>query len=109
VITIGKTVLSGSEPEQVRDQTEGLAPARLRDLAISLATCPDLTVSVITYADGSQELEVLHTGPPYPTEDTIDQGRFAGQPGQTLSITSPDAVQEAVQLVRQTLGAASAA
>lgn len=109
MITIGKTVLSGSEPEQVREQTEGLAPDRLRDLAISLATCPDLTVSVITYADGSQELEVLHTGPPYPTEDAIDQGRFAGQPGRTLSITSQDALRDAVELVRKTLGASSAA
>jgi len=109
VITIGKTVLSGSEPEQVRDQTEGLAPDRLRDLAISLATCPDLTVSVITYADGSQELEVLHTGPPHRTEDTIDQRRFAGRPGTTLPIASPADLHHAVEMVRQTLGATSAA
>ena len=109
MIIIGKTVLSGSEPQQVRDQTEGLAPASLRELAVSLATCPDLTVSVITYADGSQELEVLHTGPPYQTEDTIDQRKFADRAGATLPITSQADLHHAVQLVRQTLGAASAA
>ncbi len=109
MITIGKTVLSGSEPQQVRDQTEGLVPASLRDLAVSLATCPDLTVSVITYTDGSQELEVLHTGPPRQTEDTIDQRKFADRPGTTLPITSQADLHHAVRLVRQTLGAASAA
>ena len=54
--------------------------ARLRDLALHLASYRDLRVSVITYEDGSAELEVLHTGPPHHTEATIDHGKFAGLP-----------------------------
>jgi hypothetical protein len=72
VIKICKTVLSGAAPGHNREQTEGLAPAQLRELAVQLAADPDLTVSVITYDDGRQELEVLHTGPPHRTEHTID-------------------------------------
>ena len=71
MITICKTILSGTAPGQIRDQTSGLASAPLRDLAVKLAADPDLTVSVITYSDGRQELEVLHTGPPHHTEDTV--------------------------------------
>ena len=48
-----------------------------------------LTVSVITYSDGRQELEVLHTGPPHHTEQTIDSDRFTRQPGRTLPIAEP--------------------
>ncbi len=107
MITIGKAVLSGSAPGQIRDQTEGLAPARLRDLAVQLAADPDLTVSVITYGDGTQELEVLHTGPPHRTEHTVDCHRFTRQPGrtqaQTLSIADPDGLQHAVALVQSIL------
>ena len=62
-----KTVLSGAAPGHIREQTEGLAPAQLRELAVQLAADPDLTVSVISYDDGRQELEVLHTGPPHCT------------------------------------------
>ena len=107
MIMIGKAVLSGSTPSQIRDQTEGLASARLRDLAVQLAADPDLTVSVITYDDGTQELEVLHTGPPHHTEHTVDCRRFARQrPGtqaQTLSIADPDGLQHALALVRAIL------
>jgi hypothetical protein len=108
VITISKTVLSGSAT-QVRNQTKGLAPARLRDLAVRLAACPELTVSVISYQDGSQELEVLHTGAPRRTEDTVDHRKFAGHPGETLPVSSQDGLHRAVQLVRRTLRDASAA
>ena len=76
VIKISKTVLSGAAPGHIREQTEGLAPAQLRELAVQLAADPDLTVSVITY-DGSQEVEVLYTGPPHRTEDTIDRWKFS--------------------------------
>lgn len=104
---ICKTVLSGSTSEQIRDQTEGLAPAQLRDLAVQLAGDPDLTVSVITYDDGRLELEVLHTGPPHRTEHTIDRCRFTGQPqeeaSRTLSIATPAGLQDAVTLVRAIL------
>jgi hypothetical protein len=53
VIKICKTVLSGAAPGHIREQTEGLAPAQLRELAVQLAADPDLTVSVITYDDGN--------------------------------------------------------
>ncbi len=107
MITISKVVLSGSTPGQIRDQTEGLAPARLHDLAVQLADDPDLTVSVITYDDGTQELEVLHTGPPHRTEHTVDCRKFTRQPSgtqaQTLSIADPDGLQHAVALVQAIL------
>jgi hypothetical protein len=112
VIRICKTALSCTSPEHVREQTEGLEPAQLRDLAVQLAADPDLTVSVITYDDGRQELEVLHTGPPHHTEHTIDCCRFSRQPGQapsrTLSIATPAGLQDAVLLVRGILRGATA-
>jgi hypothetical protein len=49
VIKISKTVLSGAAPGHIREQTEGLAPAQLRELAVQLTADPDLTVSVISY------------------------------------------------------------
>ena len=65
MIKICKTVLSGAAAGHIREQTEGLAPAQLGELAVQLAADPDLTVSVITYDDGRAELEILHTGPPH--------------------------------------------
>jgi len=107
MITICKAILSGAKPAQIREQTEGLIPGWLRDLAVKLAGDPTLTVSVITYQDGAQELEVLHTGPPHHTEHSVDRRRFARQrPGtqaQTLSIADPDGLQHALALVRAIL------
>jgi hypothetical protein len=104
VTTICKTILSGSTPEQIRDQIDGLAPAQLGELAASLAEDPDLTISVLAYDDGRLELEVLHSGPPHRTEHTIDRRRFARQPQATpprnLSITTSADVQDAVAVVR---------
>ena len=40
MITIRKVILSGSTPGQIRDQTQGLASAPLRDLAVQLAGDP---------------------------------------------------------------------
>jgi hypothetical protein len=77
MITFCKAVLSGATPQQIRDQTSDLAPARLRYLAVRLAEHPDLRVSVSTYDDGSQEVEMLYTGPPHRTEDTIDRWKFS--------------------------------
>lgn len=110
--TICKTILTGTSPQQIREQTEGLAPARLRDLAARLAARRDLTVSVITYDDdGAQELEVLHTGPPHRTEHTIDCRKFTrqpGPPGWTLSIAGQSGLHDAVRLIHQTLVNAAA-
>jgi hypothetical protein len=107
MITIRKDILSNATPQQIRDQTANLS-APLRDLAVSLAEDPNLTVSVITYDNGAQELEVLHTGPPHRTEDTIDQGRFTRQPDatppRTLAIATQSALADAVELVRAILG-----
>lgn len=107
MITFHKTILSGATPQQIRDQTSDLAPARLRDLAVRLAADPDLRVSVITYDDGSKEVEVLHTGPPHRTEDTIDRLKFTrpdpAASARALSVTSESGLQDAVDLVRATL------
>jgi hypothetical protein len=107
VIKICKATLSGSAPGQIREQTRGLGSAPLRELAAQLAGDPGLTVSVITYDDGRQELEILHTGPPHHTEDTIDTRRFTRQSQQTpvrsLSVIGPGGVQDAVALVRAIL------
>ena len=83
MITICKTVLSGAAPARIREQTEGLESGWLRDLAVKLAGDSALTVSVITHEDSTQELEVLRTGPPHHTEETIDSARFTRQPGRT--------------------------
>jgi hypothetical protein len=107
VISICKTILSGTPPEQIRDRTEGLDSAPLRDLAARLAADPNLTVSVITYSDGRQALEVLHTGPPHNTDDTIDHHRFARQtqeaPGWTLPVSTQAGLQDAVTMIRTLL------
>jgi hypothetical protein len=82
-------------------------PARLRDLAVQLAGHPDLTVCVVTCDDGAQELEVLHTGPPHRTADTIDRRRFSCQPSgtsvRTLSIASQADLQDAISLIQDIL------
>ena len=105
MIKICKTVLSGASPGHIREQTEGLAPAQLRELAVELAADPDLTVSVIIYDDGRQELEVLHTGPPHRTEDTIDCCRFecAATPARTMSVSTPAALLDAAEAIRDIL------
>ena len=108
MITISKAILSGSTPGQIRDQTQrARVRAAPRPCRRSWPRDPDLTVSVITYDDGTQELEVLHTGPPQLTEDTIDCLRFtrqpSGTPARTLSIASPAGLQEVVTLVRAML------
>jgi hypothetical protein len=64
MITIRKARLSGAAPDRIRARAQRLGSGWLRDLAVKLAGDPDLTVSVISCADGKQELEVLHNGPP---------------------------------------------
>ena len=65
MITIRKARLSGAAPDRIRERAQRLGSGWLRDLAVKLAGDPALTVSVISYADGKQELEVLHTGSPH--------------------------------------------
>ncbi len=112
MITISKIILSGVAPARIRDQVSGLASAPLRYLAVQLASDTDLTVSVITYQDGRQELEVLHTGSPGHDEATIDCHRFTRQPPaaspRTLPVAGPADLRDAVSLVRAILRDAAA-
>ncbi len=131
MITIRKAVATRVPPDQIRaviealtsgsgtsgSGTSGSGPgdaevaARLRDLALHLASYRDLRVSVISYEDGSAELEVLHAGPPHHTEATIDRGKFAGRPatesGWIVDLTGDSALEHATDLIRGTLLAAS--
>jgi hypothetical protein len=113
MITIRKAILSGTALEQIRDRASSLASVPLRDLAANLAADRELTVSVITYQDGREELEVLHTGPPHRDENTINRRRFSRQPhstsSPTLPIASPADLQNAVNLIRAILRNASTA
>jgi hypothetical protein len=120
VITIHKAVLSGATLSEIRDQVEELArgpggnaaAARLRDLAVELAAHRDLRVSVITYEDGTEELEVLHAGPPHLSENTIDCGKSAdlarAAPDSTLCLAGESGIRDAVNLIRATLRNAGA-
>jgi hypothetical protein len=126
MLTIRKAVATRVPPDQIRAGIEALTSrsgtsepgpgdaeveARLRELALHLASYPDLRVSVIIYEDGSAELEVLHAGPPHHTEATIDRGKFAGQPaaesGWVVDLTGDSALERATDLIRGTLRAAS--
>jgi len=137
MITIRKAVARRVPPDQIRAGIEALISrsgaagsgtagsgtagsglgddavvARLRDLAVQLASYRDLQVSVITYEDGSAELEVLHAGPPHHTCDTIDCAKFAGraaaEPGWVVDLADDSALQHATELIRAALLAASA-
>jgi hypothetical protein len=137
MITIRKAVASRVPPDQILAVLEALtagpgtagpgtpgpgtagsgpgdaaAAARLGDLALRLASYRDLRVSVITYEDGSAELEVLHSGPPHHTAATIDRGKFAGQPatesGWVVDLAGDSALEHAIELIHGTLLAASA-
>jgi hypothetical protein len=107
MISIRKDILSGATPPQIRELTATLAPTQLRELAVSLADDPDLTIAVITYDSGTQELEVLHTGPPHHTEHTIDPRKFtrepAATPARTMPVTTASALQDAIQAIRALL------
>jgi hypothetical protein len=132
MITIRKAVARRVPPDQIRAGIEALISrsgaagsgtagsglgddavvARLRDLAVQLASYRDLQVSVITYEDGSAELEVLHAGPPHHTCDTIDCAKFAGRTaaerGWVVDLADDSALQHATELIRAALLAASA-
>ena len=84
MIPFRKVTLSGSAPDRIREQTEGLESGCLRDLAVKLAGDAALTVSVLTYADGRTELEVLRTGPPGETASH----ETAGQTGHARGLTA---------------------
>jgi len=93
MITANKRLLSGT-PDEVRttvedlardqDDPEYLAGTWLRELAINLAACDRLTVSVVSYDDmAGYELEVTLASAPY--LDPIVIGR--SRPGDHCQIT----------------------
>lgn len=118
MITIQKSHLSGSRDDLqrtveylARDQEsqEYLAGTRLRELAIALAMQADLHVSAVTYADGSQELEVVLTD--HPSRDPIIIGRdhLGGHAQLTwegwLSIGDQPGIETVVNLIKAVLNA----
>jgi len=79
-----------------------LAGARLCDLALALAEHSSLRVCVISYDDGSSELQILHTSPA-----AADLAGFTGTArellGQIHSIASDCDVQTAAGLIHAVL------
>ena len=104
---ISKTILSGAPPDQVRALAAGLATVPLRALAIHLADDPALAVSVITYQDGTAELEVLHTGPPRPDPQATSPGQLL--PPRTLPLATPADLDDAITMIRALIRLAATA
>jgi len=85
MITVRKDLLSGT-PDEVSKRVEELsrgvtlheymAGTRLRALAVELAKRAGLTVSVVTYDDESQELEVVISGNPHCDAIMVDRDKF---------------------------------
>ena len=119
MITIQKAHLSGSFDDLQRtvedlacDQgpREYLAGTRLRELAIALAMQADLRVSVVNYADGSQEVEVALTDHPNCDPIVIGRDQFGGQCQLTwerwLPIEDQPGIETVVNLIQAVLNAA---
>jgi hypothetical protein len=104
VTIISKAILSATTAQHVRDVVSGLDPAPLWGLALELAARPGLRVSVITYQDGSTELEVLAAGPPHHDEHTIDCRRYTrtDQLGQSriLPPAGQSGLHDAVDMIQ---------
>ncbi len=117
MITIRKAVVNRIPADQIRAGLEALArrpetTQRLRELALMLASDRDLRVSVISYEDGSSELEVLHAGPPHHTAPTTGRpksgGPDAGAPGWVASLADESALADTTELIREMLRGAIA-
>jgi hypothetical protein len=119
VITIQKSRLSGSlgdlhrkVEDLTRDQGphEYLAGTQLRELAVALALQADLHVSAVTYADGSQEIEVVLTDHPDSDPIVIGRDHLGGQCQLTwerwLPIGDQPAIETVVNLIQAVLNAA---
>jgi hypothetical protein len=118
VITIQKALISGTlddlqrkVEELARDQGpyEYMAGTRLRELAVALAMHDDLRVSVVTYENGSQELEVVLTGDPHCDAVMIDRNKLGDQCQVTwerwLAINDAPSTHIAVGLIKAVLKA----
>ncbi len=116
-MTVRKDLLSGT-PEDVARKIEDLscglalheyvAGTRLRGLAVELAKRANLQVSLVTYEDQSQELEVLLAGDPCRDAIMIDRDN-AGDLCQLtwdrwLAIRNDYEIEKTADLIAATLG-----
>jgi hypothetical protein len=86
MITICKTILQRRSARPDPGTDRGLASAGSADFSVKLAEDSALTVSVRTHED-STRTEVLRTGPPHHTEQTILR-QVHPPPGRTHHIAS---------------------
>jgi hypothetical protein len=115
MITSQKTILSGS-PSDIRRTVEELAfdqephehqaGARLRELAVSLAMQPGFSVSVISYEDGSQELEVVLTDHPGCDPIVIGRDQSGGRCQVSWDLWLPIDDQPGIETIVNLIGVA---
>jgi hypothetical protein len=118
VITIRKALLKGSLDDLQRkvedlacDQgpQEYITGTRLRELAVALAMQTDLCVSVVTYEDESQELEVVLTDHPSSGAISIGRDQLGGRCQLSwerwLPINDQPSTETVVSLVQTVLNA----
>jgi hypothetical protein len=121
MITVNKQLLSGT-PDDVRttvedlargqDDPEYLAGSWLRELAVKLAACDGLTVSVISYYDtAGNELEVTLVSAPHHDPIMIGRSRTGDHCQITLErwlpIDNEEGVEKAVHIIHAVLAASA--
>ena len=121
MITVNKQMLSGT-PDDVRrtvedlardqDDPEYLAGTWLRELAVKLAACDGLTVSVVSYDDmAGYELEVTLVSAPHHDPIVIGRSRTGDQCQITLErwlrIDSEPGAENAVNIIHAILAASA--
>jgi hypothetical protein len=121
MITVNKQLLSGT-PDDVRKQVEDLgcgqddheylAGTRFRQLAMKLATCDGLAVSVITYDDAKvYELEVTLASAPHHDAIVIDRSEPGDHCQMTferwLPISDEPGVEDAMNVIHAILAASA--
>ena len=120
MIIIQKTLLSGTldalqrkVEETARDQGphEYIAGTRLRELAVALAMQLDFRVSVVTYENGSQELEVILANAPNCDPIMIDRDKLGERCQLTwerwLPIEDQSGIETVVDLIKAVLNVGS--
>ena len=115
MITSHKTILSGS-PDDLRRTVERLAldqepheykaGMRLRELAVALAAHAAFNVSVISYEDGSQELEVGLTDHPGCDPIVICRDRDGERYQLSWDLWLPVVDQPGIEAIVNLIGAA---
>ena len=123
MITVNKQLLSGT-PDDVRttvedlasdqDDPEYLAGTWLRELAVKLAACDGLTVSVVSYDDtAAYELEVTLASAPHHDPIVIGRSRTGDHCQVTLErwlpIDNEESVENAVHAIHAVLAASARA